>query len=665
MTLMDDRRSPDFRPDIEGMRAIAIVGVILFHAGITSVPGGFLGVDLFFVLSGFLITGILVREAKRRGSIDLGNFWARRVRRLMPAASLVSVGTLWLSTQLDSPVTLQTHAKSAIAFATYWSNVLFLRRGADYFDQGLSSDPFLHTWTLGVEEQYYLLFAPLALLVVVAALRAGRDFSRWLLWILVGGSVASFVACLFLTKTHPLVSFYLLPPRAWEFGIGGILAVTANRAARERRSWDEAIAGASLATIVVTFLVVGERMPHPGWVTILPVLATAALIRTGGSGKTLVFRLLEGRLPRFFGRLSYSWYLWHWPVTVYWDRLPLVHVVPLALGMPVISLLLAWGTYLTVEVPARVAPWLQSTRRGIAMAGVLALLTTGLAGVAIRVGTRRLDDPDVAFILKDRDTKVGIVGNGCHLPIAEVEPKECVFGDTASRATVVLFGDSHAAQWFEVVDRVARSSGWRLVAMTKSGCPSVSLSVWMPNARRPYGECDRWRERALSVIDSLNPRIVVMANSNWYEVASDSTTAAVDVGRLSAAAMQRGLAGTWRRIPPTSHLVLLEDTPNPFADVPDCLFRNLGSRRRCDFRRDRAIAAGIVDVKRSMARDEPRVTYMDLTDRICDASMCAASRGDTLLYSDADHLTVRFTLSLAPAFDALLRGIRLDAATRP
>ena len=642
-----------FRPDIEGLRAVAIGGVILFHAGVEGVSGGFLGVDVFFVISGFLITGILVAEGQRTGTIHLGNFWARRIRRLLPAAALVCLGTLILSWFLDSPFAQASNAKSAIAFGTYWSNLLFVHRGADYFDQSLYSDPFLHTWTLGVEEQYYLLFAPLCLLVVLAASRR-KDFRPRLLRIVVLGSLVSFVACLWLAQVKPLVAFYTLPTRAWEFGAGALLAIS-TVADRKSEPWVAATSAVSLGLIVASFLVVDESTRQPGWATAMPVIGTAALIRLGGARAGPVAYVLESNVARFLGRLSYSWYLWHWPVTVYWKLLPF-SALPLWLGMPLLSLGLAWLTYVTVETPGRTAQWLQGARRGLITALVLAMVMTGTAVAAMRSARLRLRDPKVAFILGDRNTEARIYGNGCHVALDEVEPKLCVYGSVDGSRSVVLFGDSHAAQWFEVLDRVSAVLGWRLYVMTKSGCPSMSVTVWLTHPGRSYPECDRWRARALSKIDSLAPSVVAISNSNWHHVVGSEAgrTAVLDSGTW-----KRAITTTLNGLPRASAVLLIEDSPNPLFNVPDCLIRHVNSRSRCDFVRARAIQPGFRTAALAVSRDDPRISYVDFTDVICEATLCRASRGDTALYSDADHLGLRFTTSLAPLVESALLGARV------
>ena len=663
MTRPSSAAAWQFRPDIEGLRAVAIVGVILFHAGIRRVSGGFLGVDVFFVLSGFLITGILIAEAQKTGTISLGEFWARRARRLLPAATLVSLVTLLLSARFDAPFAQESHAKSAIAFATYWSNLLFVRRGADYFDQTLATDPFLHTWSLAVEEQYYLVFAPLCLILTLRFWSGSRElFRRRLLMCAIAVTAVSFVGCLILTAWKPLISFYGLPARAWEFGVGGMLALAASRAGRSPSRWHGAIAMAGLVALLASWFLATNRTPHPGWITLMPVLGTAALIETGGTGRpTLVARLLETPLMRWLGRLSYSWYLWHWPVARYWERLVPGDSVPLVIGMPLVSLALAQLTHVTIEAPARKVRWLQSARRGQLAALVLAAVTMVAGVVSLRDSRLRLRDRRYAFIIEARDTQTRVHREGCHLSVDEVEPKgeKCVYGRPNADTTVVLMGDSHAAQWFAALEPIVTERGWRIVPMTKSACPAVSMTVRVPLVGREYVECERWRQAVFERLAMMKPALIVLASSHWYQVADADLKGRGDgsAGRFAgptSAVWQRSLQMTLDRLPQSSAILLLADTPNPHFDVPTCLFEHVDDVARCAFRRDSALADGPRRAEVDVAQRDLRLTYLDLTDRICAGPTCPAARGGLAMFSDAGHLSVHYAATFSPLLRAVL-----------
>jgi peptidoglycan/LPS O-acetylase OafA/YrhL len=637
-----------FRPDIEGLRAIAIVGVILFHAGIRTVSGGFLGVDVFFVLSGFLITGILIEEVRQTGTVSLPAFWARRARRLLPAATLVSLVTLALVAGLDSPFAPQTYARSAIAFATYWSNLLFIRRGADYFNHSQASDPFLHTWSLAIEEQYYLVFAPLVLLLAWMVRAKGFGYFRnRLLGVAIVVTAASFAGCLILTAARPIISFYGLPSRAWEFGVGAFLAVAASHGARRGTRWDPLLAIVALGALIASWFLADGQTPHPGAITILPVLGTGALIHLGGGSPSLVGRLLEARPMRVLGRLSYSWYLWHWPITVYWAKLLPGNTIPMVIGMPIVSLALAQLTYMVIESRARRSPIFQTPRFALLAAAVMAAVTVGAAKATTYRANGILRAPAYASILEARDTRARIYRDGCHLDINGVNPKICDYGLATSDTTVALFGDSHAVQWFPALEAIAIARGWHLISLTKSGCPSVSITVWTDALGRAYTECDRWRTAALDSIAVLRPDLVVLGNFHWHKVMDERKWTGPGWSSPPPRLWTRGLQATLDRLPRTAGIVFLEDTPNPHFDVPTCLIEQMPHTDRCTFPRNSAIAFALLRVEREAARANPRLILGDPADLICGRAVCSTFRNGESMFSDINHLSVRFSASLS------------------
>jgi peptidoglycan/LPS O-acetylase OafA/YrhL len=655
---LGDPESWRFRPDIEGLRAVAIIGVILFHAGIPGVPGGFLGVDVFFVLSGFLITGILLDEVRRTGTISLPAFWARRARRLLPAATLVSLITLVFLVRLDSPFAEQRYAGSAISFATYWSNILFWRRGADYFDQSVSTDPFLHTWSLAVEEQYYLLFAPAVLLVALVLRPSFARFRGRLLLLTVALSLVSLAGFLVFSATRPVFAFYGIPTRAWEFGAGGILALLPSASSRTGRKLDPAVALLALASVISAWFLANEQSVLSGMVTVLPVLGTAALIRVGSGGTGGVGRLLTAAPMRWLGRLSYSWYLWHWPLTVYWAKLVPGNQVSMSLGMPFVSLGLAQLTYVLVEQPARQAAWLRPARRGLVLALVLAAATTVTALGARRRSIERLRGPEYAYIVAARDARTRVYNDRCDRELTPAVAARCVYGAPGSDTTVVIFGDSHAALWFPALEPLAVQRGWRLVPLTRPGCTALAVQVWSSMPNRTPEVCDRWREAALERIRQLDPVLIVIGNYRFHSLLDPSGSGAHESASRRPDLWERGLRTTLARLPGGSAILLLEDSPIPPGDIPTCLIEHVNEVERCAFSRQAGKAPRISEVEQALSRSDPRVSYLDLTDHICDGPVCAAARGDTARYADDNHLSVDFAASLtrwlAPVVDSIL-----------
>ena len=373
----------DRRGDIEGLRAVAVMLVVLFHASIGGVPGGFVGVDVFFVISGFLITGLLLRERTASGTISLSSFYARRARRLLPAAALVLVVTLVASLILLPPLLIPGVATDTAAAALYVSNMGFAVQATDYFALGQAPSPILHFWSLGVEEQFYLFWPAIVLLVTRGVIRPGRRVGVTVVAI----AAASFLFSLWLTSVAEPWAFFSLPTRAWELALGGALAVAGTRLSLVPERVAAAAGWVGLALIVVAGVVLNETTPFPGTAALLPTVG-AALVIVSGSRATAFgpARLLGTALPRFLGRISYSLYLWHWPVLV----LPAIAAgVPLPLSERVIlvgiSIALAAATSWWVEDPFRRGRFIGTLpRRNLAMAGAL---TVAVAMTCVGVNT--------------------------------------------------------------------------------------------------------------------------------------------------------------------------------------------------------------------------------------------------------------------------------------
>jgi len=373
----------DRRGDIEGLRAVAVMLVVLFHASIGGVPGGFVGVDVFFVISGFLITGLLLRERTASGTISLSSFYARRARRLLPAAALVLVVTLVASIILLPPLLIPGVATDTAAAALYVSNMGFAVQATDYFAVGQAPSPILHFWSLGVEEQFYLFWPAIVLLVTRGAIRPGRRVGVTVIAI----AAASFVFALWLTSAAEPWAFFSLPTRAWELALGGSLAVAGTRLSLIPERVAAAAGWVGLALIVVAGVVLNETTPFPGTAALLPTVGAALVILSGAQATAFSpARLLGTALPRFLGRISYSLYLWHWPVLV----LPAIAAgVPLPLservGLVVVSIVLAAATSRWVEDPFRRGRFIGTIpRRNLAMAGAL---TVAVAMTCVGVNT--------------------------------------------------------------------------------------------------------------------------------------------------------------------------------------------------------------------------------------------------------------------------------------
>ncbi|MEO7520719.1 MAG: acyltransferase, partial [Gemmatimonas sp.] len=364
---MPDHR-PVFRSDIEGLRGVAILLVVLFHAGVSGLSGGFVGVDVFFVLSGYFITGPLVRELTSSGRIDLVDFYWRRALRLLPVLLVVLVCTLAIVSWLYAPIDRAAVASTATAVAGSAGNIEFARTSVNYFSS--SENPLLHTWSLGVEQQFYLVWPLLLLLFAFIAARAsvvedveGSTSRRYAVarGLLIGialTGVISFAASVWITRTSQSWAFFGLPTRMWEFALGGVMAMLAGERETTPQGRRLATAGVLQAIGLVAIAIAVEGydriVPYPGVAALLPALGAMLLVAAGSRGaETQIGRLLRTNWLQWLGRLSYAWYLWHWPLMGLGGVLtPGIGAVG-KLAWGAVALVLAWLTYRFVEKPAR------------------------------------------------------------------------------------------------------------------------------------------------------------------------------------------------------------------------------------------------------------------------------------------------------------------------
>ncbi len=641
------QHSPEFRSDIEGLRAVAVLLVVACHCGVSWCRGGFIGVDVFFVLSGYLITGLLVAEIRRTSRLDLPRFYARRARRLLPALLLVLVATLAAGALIQGPQEIEFAGRAARATALYVSNVFFDQNAADYFAPDVESNPFLHTWSLGVEEQFYLVW-PLLLLL---GMRRGRS-NRPLIWLLAAVASLSLLFCIWSTAHRPTLAFYELPARAWEFGLGGLLACAG--VSRLRGATASLVGWLGLAGILVAAYLLRDGAGFPGWLATVPALGTVAVLSAGPARSPCgVGLLLDSRPMQYLGARSYSWYLWHWPFIVLAAAMaPAIPVVGKVI-VGAASLGAASLTYRLVEQPVRKHPQLiRRTVLSLLLAGGTAVGAAALAFLVIRRGEHLALEPsmrpitaasmDIADLPRERCVSLG----------QSTQVRSCIFGVPASLTEVVLYGDSHALQWFDAIEQVARESHWRLVTVLKSGCAAIEVEA--PIAARS-AVCRAWRAKAQGVIIAQHPALVIAASFTARFGEARSPQADAQLTRLTTGTrvMLDRLTGAGLRV------VLLRDTPLPPFDVLPCLARAalhpwLGVRS-CGFERDAALDPRVFEAEQRAAAGLPGVQLLDMTDEVCPAPTCPAVRQTMIVYRDRTHLTGTFARSLAPVIEARLR----------
>lgn len=639
-----------FRPDIEGLRGVAILLVVAYHAGASVLPGGFVGVDVFFVVSGYLITSLLLEERERTGAISLPAFYARRMARLLPAGLLVLACTLALSAALYPPASVAAVAGTARAATAFVSNVFFARQATDYFSEAAAS-PLLHTWSLSVEEQFYLAW-PLVL-VGLSLLAPARRASGWAALAVIAASLA---ACWWWTIAQRPVAFFGAPLRAWEFAAGALGAAAAPAAAalvgRARRVLDAAGWG-GLAAILASAAAFDDRTPFPGYHAALPVIGTLLVLLAGSQPERgAVGRRLSAPALQWVGRHSYSWYLWHWPVLILGAMLLPRSTMLSSVALVLLALPLAIATRVWVEDPCR--RWGRRSERpwrviGVGAAGIVAMLAV-TSGVQ-RVAHIEAEGPSQKQFAAARYDYGALYRDGCVTrEAADSTVTACVHGDTAAPVTVALFGDSHAAHWHPAIERIARERGWRLLVLTKSACPSVSVGVHDVTLGRRFTECETWRRAALDTIRARRTALVILSNSTEY--VSDGPRPEPRAS-VTAAQWEAGLRETLAAVTGAgAQPVVITDTPRATRNVPECLMLAAwrgGDTSRCDFDLDGAVHPAAQAAERRAAAAVAGTRFVELSDVLCPGGRCTTWDGAVVRYRNARHLTASAAGQLRPA----------------
>lgn len=683
-----------------------MLAVVLFHAGLPGVSGGYVGVDVFFVISGFLITGLLWREVTSSGTVRLGRFYGARARRLLPAAATVGVATAIGAAVLLPPLQARSVLGDGIASALYVGNYRFAIHGTDYLAADAEPSPFQHYWSLGVEEQFYLLWP--ALIIATAWFirrRSVRPASMQRVRanaypvVLAVVAAVSFAASLAETHSSPPWAFFSLPTRAWELAVGGLVALSAGHW-RRLPTLPAAVAGwGGLGVILLSCARLGAGTAFPGTAAVLPVLGTALVIGAGcaaGNTAPLAGRVLAMPMLRAVGRVSYSWYLWHWPVLLLMPHLLGHRAGPADRAAAVIvSAGLAVITLHLVENPARFAePLRRSGARSLALGGAataaavcvgLVLLTVvpvpvghGGAAAAPKISAtpppsmRTVNPYDAAVEqafaqaqaavaasadltavpsnltppLADAATdKPSVFVNGCVRSWRDVGQSECATADTASSTTIALVGDSHAAMWQPALEQVAEQRHWRLETLGKVTCPLQDLPITSPYLGREYTECEQWRTEIIARLQAEHPRLIVVGVGRRYGgdfgFVSYDPAWVESLGRLVAQLHDTGAT-----------VLVLGAVPDPHTTVPTCLSAHLDDAGACTPARSRAVNdPGIAAEQAATTAAGGR--YADLTPLFCTAERCPVIVGNDLVFRDDNHVTIAYAEALAPVIGAL------------
>ena len=681
------------RPEIQGLRAVAVLLVVGYHLFPHHLRGGYVGVDVFFVISGYLITGQIMKEVVSTGRLSLLGFWGRRVRRLLPAALLVLTVCLAL-TWLFAPTALWSQWLGQIsASALYVENWVLAADAVDYLAQGNAPSIVQHFWSLSVEEQFYIVW-PILVVLVLVALRWARHSSRnarVALIVLATISVASLVWSVAQTNFEPGIAYFSTATRIWEFGAGALLvflpAAVLRAALRYLLGW------AGLAAIALAGILFTAATPFPGYAALLPVAGAAAVIVAGGPDlPRSAASLLSIRPAVFIGDISYSTYLWHWPLIIiapYATGLPLT--LPAKAGVVVLTLALAWASTTWVERPLRHLPALSARRWRSFAAGVVAMALVVGGSLSLQADLQgRLDaaraaeqaaaemadqtaleaieaaaggtiDPGAAVCLGPAaldpnngcSSAIGageylvppaVVGSrsfealypGCMGGQDERKPVTCEVGETvAPTRTIALVGDSHATHWVGAFDVLGRALHWRVIVSTKASCPFIATDrlVDGENGAR-IGIC---REVSDEVLDELTSghEVDAVFTSAFGSAYGWDGDPAEGLSYYASALSEVGIP-----------LIVLRDVPRvkDRANSPACL-QSTVDVLDCSLPRGEALVPDAYsDIAASVG-----LPVIDLTDQFCDATWCYAVVGGVVVYVDYSHLSSEYSALLAPA----------------
>ena len=677
---IDDRSAvaaakPDteLRPDIQAMRALAVGAVLLYHLWPNRITGGYVGVDVFFAISGFLITSHLLREISQTGTVRVGRFWARRAKRLLPASLTVLLSVAVAVVVVVPEAWWEQFLSEIIASTLYVENWLLAKNSVDYLALENASSPVQHFWTLSVEEQFYIAL-PLILLMVLAISGKRRGVAtRWLVTVLAVAVVASLAYSMWLTVTTPTVSYFSTLTRAWEFGAGALLAfVTVRAGARV----NQIVTLAGIGMIVAACLAFTSSTAFPGYAAALPVVGTLLVLWAGRD--SVVAKVGAWWPVATLGYISYAVYLWHWPLVV---LLPYVTGHPLTtlekVGIFVATLLLAWASTRFLEEPVRFSPkLLGGTRRPITvaawcaagMAAVVAFSLVNITALNAREDARAVFmttvkeapptcfgaaamDPARADECTDGDLGDVMVPTLAMAKADDDNREECWGMESPTRAMIctvaapegydkriVAIGDSHNNTLIGAYQRIGESQGWRVDVAGTAGC-YLTTAEQAANSDSHRSFCLKWRAAVWEAMRADPPDAIIVTHSTGDNIVVPAP------GETVESATVDGLVEAWSELPDVP-IIAIRDNPGMTKETAGCVARfGLDADVECDRPREQAL---VFDGQKEAAARVPNARVVDLSDFYCTDESCSPVIGNVLVYRDSRHVTSTWVRTLTP-----------------
>jgi len=640
------KRNKNYRADIEGMRAIAILLVIAAHFGVPGFYAGFIGVDIFFVLSGYLITSILVREYEASQTIKLARFYANRLRRLLPAlATMVILSSIAAYYLLPESQNI-AHSKAGAASVLWLSNIYFAFSDVDYFAAENTKNIFLHTWSLGVEEQFYLIW-PFVLLGVLSIAKAKTLNSRLVIAFSVIALI-SFIGCMYFALHNPTIAFYMTPVRAWQFS-GGALAWLLGRYRVPTLRLANITGLLGLALIGSALLLIDGFSVYPSFSALLPTLGTALLLWSGSGGlkNQRIAAFLSIAPMQKIGHLSYSWYLWHWPVLLISDQLISVKGdLTNSIFAIALSLLLAIVTFRLIESPFRFGKPAKLPVRWQVISALALMVLLNAQLLRWHTSTQeQLASGFNQFIAKSIADVPFIYSDGCDDWYQSSELKPCVYGNEGADKTAVLLGDSIGAQWFSALTHMHDPAQWRIVVLTKSSCPMVDEPYFYARIGREYTECSEWRNRAIEWLGKQKVDRLFIGGTASAEFTDEQWQ-----------------SGTMRILDKVGAVVssayLIEANPILPFNGPECLLKSKGASiavENCHAPAENSRYTHVAKILENTTQQFKNVYWVETANFVCPNQVCNSitksnTGDDVVVFRDSQHLTDSFVATRAPYF---------------
>ncbi len=631
----------NIRVDIQILRAIAVLLVFACHAGLELFSGGYVGVDIFFVISGYVITLNILRNRQESAKNLLLQFYTARLLRLLPALTFMLVVCSVASLVLLAPIEQINQYSTAIG-ANFWvSNLVLLFQETGYFGPEASNNLYLHTWSLGVEEQFYLVWPVLILfgLGYFANTVRGDNYQN-LLYVFIVCAAGSLALSLVLGKIEPNFAFYMMPARAWQFAIGAAIALyhfQGKLQASNRTSISLTIIGITLIAISATAF--NDQHSYPSWRALIPTLGAALLLMRSTSSNTSIINILGKPLTimgKWLGDISYSFYLWHWPVLLFIKYYPpTTSNFDVAISITVTTLF-ASLSYYCVEQPTRRLKIKASRIKAITASTAALFACFGLLSYCEKISVDWTSDSKQREILAAKNELSSIYQAGCDTWYFSSDVTPCVSNVENATKTVIMIGDSVLAQWWPAIQPYFNKRGWNAIILTKSSCPMINHPIYYERIRSIYTICEQWRKKAIAFIKKKNPEILILGSSLAYKVNNDEWL--------------HGSKSLLDSISGIGQIIVIGGTPRLQIDVPTCLARKLWVNHTIDFDYDckeKKQTHPFNSILLDLAKKYPNINFIDSSETVCKNNLCGGIINQTISYRDGQHVTYQLASKLS------------------